>query len=833
MAGRRIAGITIEIGADSTNFQKALKSIDSNLRTTQSNLKDINKLLKLDPGNTELLTQKQEQLTTAIDQTKERLETLKQVTKDSVSAEQYDAVQREIIATEQDLKSLETEYKNFGSVSAQQIQAVGSAVQKAGEKISGVGTALSTYVTAPIVAIGAAAYAAFTDVDEGLDTIIKKTGLTGDALDGMEIILENLVTSIPTDFRTAGEAIGEVNTRFGYTGTQLEELSKKYIKFAELNDTDVTSAITNTRSAMEAMNYDMADMGLYLDLLTYVSQQTGVSVDALTSGVTKNAAAFTELGTPMENAVWFIGQIEKNGGDTSTVMNGLSKALKNCTDKGIPLNEAFADLQKTILEDEEGTKGLAAAYDLFGKSGADIYQLVRNGTIDLNDLTTGTVNSGVAFENYKNTVSDTFDAIQDPADQFKIVINELKLLGNDIAEVAMPAIQAAIEKVRDVVEKLREKWNGLSEEQKGFILNIVGVAAAIGPLLLAGGKLVTGIGKTIKLVGTIKTAIDGAGGLISILTGPAGIVVAIGAIIAIGYELITHWDEVKAKAKEIWEKVSGFATDAWNKIKAINWVQLGKDIWTNITSAFASIKTWATEKFNEAVNAIKSIDWAGVGLALWNGIKEGVNGLGSAAGAVGTWFLQVFADAWDKVKSINWAGVGYAIWTAIKDAFTGFADWFISVFKKPINAVIRMVNAMIGGVEGAINNVITGINRHLTIDISFGNNPFTGRSLGGLYWSPNLSTVSWGRLQELASGGVLEEGMRAIVGEHAPEYLRVLNGRAVVTPLDNTNAESRYGGTTNNVINVYAQPGQSATQIAEEVQRIMVQQQRQREAAYA
>ena len=136
----RIAGITIEIGGDTTKLTKSLKGVDSQLKTTQSNLKDINKLLKLDPGNTELLTQKQQNLQKAISGTKDRLQQLKdsqgQVAK---GTQEWDALQREIIDTEQQLKSLEKEYRNFGSVALQQISAVGQKLQEAGGKLTALG----------------------------------------------------------------------------------------------------------------------------------------------------------------------------------------------------------------------------------------------------------------------------------------------------------------------------------------------------------------------------------------------------------------------------------------------------------------------------------------------------------------------------------------------------------------------------------------------------------------------------------------------------------------------------------------------------------------------
>ena len=114
MAGR-IQGITVEIGGDTTKLQTALKGVNTEIRNTQSQLRDVDKLLKLDPGNTELLAQKHRLLGDAVKETKEKLETLKtaaeqaeQAMKDgAITQDQYDGLQREIVETEQKLKALE------------------------------------------------------------------------------------------------------------------------------------------------------------------------------------------------------------------------------------------------------------------------------------------------------------------------------------------------------------------------------------------------------------------------------------------------------------------------------------------------------------------------------------------------------------------------------------------------------------------------------------------------------------------------------------------------------------------------------------------------------
>lgn len=161
MAKNRIKGITIEIGGDTTQLQKALKEVDKSLKNTQTSLKDVNKLLKLDPTNTDLLKQKQDLLKKSISETKDRLKTLNDAYKNldgsasDEAKEQQNALKREIIETEQSLKSLKEEYRDFGSVAKQQLSVVGDKFKEVGGKITDAGKTLTGAVTAPLIGLGA------------------------------------------------------------------------------------------------------------------------------------------------------------------------------------------------------------------------------------------------------------------------------------------------------------------------------------------------------------------------------------------------------------------------------------------------------------------------------------------------------------------------------------------------------------------------------------------------------------------------------------------------------------------------------------------------------
>jgi len=184
----RIKGITIQIGADTTDLTKALKQVNSTVASTQASLKDVNRLLKLDPTNTELLTQRQRLLTESVNATKEKLETLKTAEKQAqeqfaqgkISQDQYDALKREIIATEDALKELETQASK-SNATLSKISAVSDKVASGASKVASATKVMSTAAAGALGGIVAAGYSAATAADD-LNTLSKQTGLSTETL---------------------------------------------------------------------------------------------------------------------------------------------------------------------------------------------------------------------------------------------------------------------------------------------------------------------------------------------------------------------------------------------------------------------------------------------------------------------------------------------------------------------------------------------------------------------------------------------------------------------------------------------------------------------------
>jgi len=378
-----------------------------------------------------------------------------------------------------------------------------------GDKFSSLGSTLTKSVTLPIVAAGGAAVAAWKQIDNGADTIATKTGATGEALAEMKDSMNNIATSIPVSFDTAGAAIGEVNTRFGLTGEALEELSTKFVKFADINGQDVSSAVDSTSKVLAAFGKNTDDAGEMLDALNVVGQKTGVDVGTLADQLATNAVSFKQMGLSAEDAAAFLGQVDMAGIDSSQAIMGLRTAMKNAAKDGGTLSEALSGFEKTMDSNKSETEKLQAAYELFGsRAGASIYNAVSEGTLNLQDF-------DGALGEFAGSVDSTFEETQQPIEKLQTALNEIMIAGADLVEAAAPAIEGFVETIVPAIEDLTSKWEGLDEGTQQFILKIGGIAAVAGPVISIVGKLGTGIGGIVNFTGKAASGLGGLAGKIS------------------------------------------------------------------------------------------------------------------------------------------------------------------------------------------------------------------------------------------------------------------------------------------------------------------------------
>ena len=471
-----------------------------------------------------------------------------------------------LVEAETELAKMESQLQSMKGPGelASKLQESGEKLQDLGKKISGVGDSMTKMITGPLAGIGAASLKAFNDVDAGVDTIVKKTGAAGDALAEMQGIMEDLATTMPTTFEDAGAAIGEVNTRFGVTGSELQELSGQFLKFAELNGTDVSNSIDTVQKMMASFGLQAEDTGAVLDLLNKVGQDTGISVDQLASSLVTNGSALRELGLNAADSARLMGELEKSGVDTSTVMTGLAKVQKTAFSEGISMSDALA----------KAVNSSGDAVDIFGaKAGPRLYEAFQSGILSL-DMFTGGVYD---LEDTLGSVSETFESTLDPIDQWQMTMNSLKVTGAEIGNSLATVVAPMLQRVAEIAKSAAEWFGGLDESTQQNIVRFAGFIAAAGPVVSIVGRITSGVGGLITTGGKLVTMFNAAGGAAGImgsavaaLTSPIGIAVAaIGGAIAVGVLLYKNWDTIKQKASELSNKISSVFSAIGNKISSV------------------------------------------------------------------------------------------------------------------------------------------------------------------------------------------------------------------------------------------------------------------------
>lgn len=550
-----IKGINVVIGAETTGLSAALSDVNKKAKDIQSELKQVDKLLKYDPSNTELLAQKHKLLGDAVANTREKLERLKaaqeqvneQFQKGEISEGQYRAFQREIAKTEQELQRLEEQLKK----SHPTLEAFGAKAKEVGEKLSTVGGNLTKYVTVPLTAVGAGLVAVGSQFDDAFDKIRIGTGATGEALEGLKEDFRAVAKEVPASFEDIATAIADYNTRLGLSGEALQKLSAQTLELARITGQDLATVIENTSQSFQAFQLPTQEYGNALDFVFKVSQSTGISLQQLQQDLIKFAPALQQLGLGFQESATLIGQLEKAGADVQQVLSGLTRAVANLAKEGITdANEAIQTLFEQIKNAPSDLQATQIALEVFGtRAGPALATAIREGKLSYEELLS-------TLKGSEETILGVADETKDWAERLAELKNNILLALEPLGERFFGAINDLIPLIQDVVGFLAgliEKFTNLPEPVQQAILIVGVLAAALGPVLSIVGSLIT----------TISTLTP----MFSALSGPIGIAVAaIAGLTAAGVALYQNWDTIKARISSIWNSIKETASRVWNGI---------------------------------------------------------------------------------------------------------------------------------------------------------------------------------------------------------------------------------------------------------------------------
>lgn len=314
----RIKGITVEIGGDTTGLEKALKQVNSTIKTTQSELKDVERLLKLDPSNTQLLAQKQKDLKDAIGATSEKLNTLKEAQRQAkeqlengdLGQDKYDALQREIIETEQELRRLQEETVTTNATLAK-IEEVGGKFEAVGDKITGVGNKVMPASLA-VIGLGTAAVKTAADFDSAMAQVAAVSGATGDDLQALRDKAREMGEK--TKF-SASEAASAMNY-MAMAGWKTEDMLSGIdgiMSLAAASGEDLATTSDIVTDALTAFGLTAKDSGHFADILAAASSNANTNVSMMGETFKYCAPVAGALGYSAEDVAEAVGLMANSG----------------------------------------------------------------------------------------------------------------------------------------------------------------------------------------------------------------------------------------------------------------------------------------------------------------------------------------------------------------------------------------------------------------------------------------------------------------------------------------------------------------------------------------
>lgn len=583
---------------------------------------------------------------------------------------------------------------------------MGRQIQNAGTGIANVGKGLTTAVTLPIAGIAGAALKTSNDFENAM----AKVGTIADTTTTPMKNLKEQVLGLSNDMGVGVSELAEAQYQAISAGIKTAESAgfvSTAVKAAKGGFTDTTTAVDGLTTVLNSYGLQASKAQEISDQMLMAQNYGKTSFGEMAGSMGKVIPIASSLNVSTEELFSSIAVLTKNGIGTSEAVTGLKAAYSNILKPSseaskmaekLGLNFSSAHLQSVgwagfLEEIKDKTGGNAETMaKLFGSTEAlnSVTVLAGKGSKDFNEaLGLMGDSAGATQKAYEGMIT--------PSERMSKAFNKIK---NSLMQFG-DALTPVFEKTAEIIGLVGDKLNGLSEEQVNSIMKFAGIAAAIGPAILVFGKIVKGVGGAVSMFSKITKVVANFGGIMGVITSPAGIVIGILAAIAVAGVLVyKNWDKVKAMAVKLGQTIKRVFLKSGIDVNKLKDTFLNMK--ANVQSAIENLKPVISkiiEFLKPVIKFMKDVFMAGVKITFSkiigfiSGFVDGattyIDGIITAFKGVTQFLNGVFTGDWKKA------------FNGLKTFFKGWGEAVLGLLKMPINGFVGLVN---GAIE-AINNI--------------------------------------------------------------------------------------------------------------------------------
>lgn len=661
----------IKFTAETQEFTQQLNAANSEMSSLRAEMRLAEAQFKNTGDGAEYQQQRMELLEASLQANHDKQEAL--TAKLEVAKQIYGEDSEEVQRLERSLTNARTEEQNLLS----QLNDTNGGMEQQKEAADSAGGAMddmaqvliSAGIADKIKEIGEAAVEMAGDFSEASATIVEGTGASGEALDGLNRSAKAAFGSIAdadADLNSISAILAELNTRFGVTGDEAEDLTRKVSNFAQHTGTDGVGAVDSIADIMHRWGLDMEDVDGLLDDLTTANQSCQMSVDQLSGYLVNNSTQFQELGYSTEDALAMLISLSDGGANVGTVMSGLTKGVGNLSEVTDDVPGAFQDAVNAIAECGSVSEALQAQVGDTGKTVEEIF-----GKKAAQELATNIQNGSFSIEGWTQALQENDGALQSTTENATTMQDAMSQAANNVSlalgSTFAPAIAAVVTQVAQVITQVAQ----VVQDSPMLQAVVMGVAVALGILAaaLAISAVIQGVTTAFGMLNTV------------LLANPIFLVVtAIAALVAALIYAYNNCEEFRAIVNAAFAAVRNVATNVFTSVR------------NTVTTVFNTISSIA-----RSISATLS--------SVWNGIR-------TTASTVWNSIRSTASSIWNSIRS-----TASSVWNGIRTAITN-----------PIEAASNTVQGIINRIKGffpiSIGRIMSNLKLpHFSISGEFSLNP--------------------------------------------------------------------------------------------------------------